>query len=410
MTAVFVNDLSICCALGNTASEVTNAFLSIDQAAASPLVFSDAYSPGKQVPLGICDVHLPQLPAGNETFDCRNNQLLWKLYGDIEQTLNTLVGSNGESRSASGNWARVGIVLGTSTSGIQQAEIATHARIKDGTLPKDFHFTQQQLSGGGDFLLENTPIKGPSFTVSTACSSSGHALASAKRLIEMDLCDVVLAGGVDTLCQFTVQGFGALEAVSTERTNPFSVNRRGINLGEGGALFVLSKYPDEVRLLGTGASTDAHHISAPHPQGRGALAAMTSALRDAGIDAADVDYINLHGTGTGQNDSAEAMAVNHLFGADVMCSSTKPLTGHTLGAAGIIEAALCTLMLSQQNNPERTVLPHIYDGEFDGEINPVKLAIPAEAGQQMKNLAICLSNSFAFGGNNAAIIFALSAT
>ena len=396
---VYVNRVATCSALGASAADTAERLAQINSQTDSPLQATDSYSPGRSVPLGRLNFELPAMPQGSEQFECRNNRVLWHLYREVAETLSEL--------AAHSDWSRVGLILGTSTSGIEESEFATAERLNTGELPESYHFVQQQLSGGSDFLTSVTSITGPSFSISTACSSSGHALATAKRLIEMDLCDVVLAGGVDTLCQFTVQGFAALEAVSPDLTNPFSANRRGINLGEGGALFVLSRYPADVALKGVGASTDAHHISAPHPEGKGAASAMQAALTDAGIEASEVDYVNLHGTGTGQNDSAEGMAVNALFGESVLASTTKPLTGHTLGAAGILEAALCYLMLSKTFNPSRRVLPHIYDGSYDPEIKPVKLATPDGTDLVLPDLSVCLSNSFAFGGNNAAIVLGL---
>jgi 3-oxoacyl-[acyl-carrier-protein] synthase-1 len=211
----------------------------------------------------------------------------------------------------------------------------------------------------------------------------------------------VIAGGADSLCGFTIAGFQSLEAVSIERCNPFSVHRNGINIGEGAALFLMTRAPGPVRLAGSGESADAHHMSAPDPTGRGARSAISQALDRAGLAPREIDYINLHGTGTLQNDAMESAVVAELFGADRPCSSTKALTGHALGAAGAIEAALCWLTLA--NNPRRRLPPHWWDGQPDPGLPALRLVRPGEAADGP--LRYALSQSFAFGGSNAALIF-----
>jgi len=215
------------------------------------------------------------------------------------------------------------------------------------------------------------------------------------------LADAVIAGGADSLCSFTIAGFQSLEAVSPVRCNPFSVNRRGINIGEGAALFLMTRKPGPVRLAGAGESSDAHHMSAPDPTGRGALLAIAQALEHGRVSPHDIDYINLHGTGTVQNDAMESDAVSRLFGERTYCSSTKPVTGHALGAAGAIEAALCWLTLA--DNPERRLPPHWWDGEADPNLRPLHLVDPGQVAS--RPLRYALSQSFAFGGSNAALLF-----
>jgi 3-oxoacyl-[acyl-carrier-protein] synthase-1 len=241
-------------------------------------------------------------------------------------------------------------------------------------------------------------VNGPVYAISTACSSGAKALASAKRLITSGLCDAVIAGGVDTLCRLTVQGFSALEAVSDEVCNPFSKNRNGINIGEAAALFVISKSEQGVLLRGIGESSDAYHISAPQPEGEGAAQCMQQAINDAGIQAAEIDYVNLHGTATVLNDQMEARAVNRVLGNDVLCSSTKPFIGHTLGAAGAIEAAICWLTLTDESGFTPI---HRWDGEWDRNLPELNLA---HASTSTKSINRVLSNSFAFGGNNIALV------
>jgi 3-oxoacyl-[acyl-carrier-protein] synthase-1 len=221
-------------------------------------------------------------------------------------------------------------------------------------------------------------------------------------MIRMGLCDAVVTGGVDTLCGFTVAGFSALESVSAAPCNPLSAARNGINLGEGAALFLMSREPAAVALCGWGESSDGHHMSAPDPAGGGARLAMEAALRRAGIAAADVDYINLHGTATVQNDAMESRAVANLFGAHVAVSSTKPFTGHTLGAAGAVEAAFCWLAM-QDDNPEGRLPPHLWDRVQDPALPVLNVVRPGD--RLGRPLRWALSNSFAFGGSNATLVF-----
>jgi 3-oxoacyl-[acyl-carrier-protein] synthase-1 len=225
-------------------------------------------------------------------------------------------------------------------------------------------------------------------------------MASAARLLKAGMADAVITGGADSLCRFTVAGFGALGSVSEQRCNPFSANRNGINIGEGAALFLMTREPGPVRLAGWGETSDAHHMSAPDPEGKGAERAIREALVRAGIDASDIDYVNLHGTATPQNDAMEAGAVQRTLGIDVPCSSTKPLTGHALGAAGAIEAALCWIALTR--NQEHRLPPHWWDGVVDPAIAPIRLVRPRERANAA--LRYALSQSFAFGGSNAALI------
>jgi 3-oxoacyl-[acyl-carrier-protein] synthase-1 len=215
----------------------------------------------------------------------------------------------------------------------------------------------------------------------------------------------VLCGGVDSLCRLTLNGFSSLEAVSSERSNPFSVNRSGINIGEAAVLFLMTREANRdhrIALLGAGASSDAHHISAPEPNGRGAQQAMQKALNNAGVQADEIDYLNLHGTATQHNDSMESLAVNAVFPNGVPCSSTKPLSGHTLGAAGALEAAFCWLALSPEN-PDRQLPPHVWDGQADTNLPAMAWVKPGDTLQSHSPRRL-MSNSFAFGGNNVSLI------
>lgn len=238
---------------------------------------------------------------------------------------------------------------------------------------------------------------GPAYTISTACSSSARAIISGRRLIDAGLVDVAIVGGADSLSRMPVNGFNSLESFSPTLCEPFGRNRRGITIGEAAALMVLTREPGEVALLGAGESSDAYHISAPHPQGEGAIRAINQALNEAGITAADVGYINLHGTATPLNDRIEAQVIHDLFGDRVPCSSTKHLTGHTLGAAGITEAALSWLILTRS----LPLPPQDFSRYAPDDTLPAFGLLHQSA---PLNKPVILSNSFAFGGNNASLL------
>lgn len=344
--------------------------------------------------LGALPGELPPLPAAVAGWDSRNNRLLSTLAAEIADELSAAIRRFGAHRIA--------VVIGTSTSGIAEGEAAIAHHQGADAWPPGFHYRQQETGSAAAFLAEMLGLSGPAYVVATACSSSAKALASARRLIRAGLCDAAIVGGADTLCHITVSGFASLEALSPTPCNPFSANRTGITIGEGGALFLLSPDRSEVALAGLGESSDAHHISAPAPDGSGALAAMRGALADAGLAPGQIDYLNLHGTATALNDSMEAKAVAALFDPMVLCSSTKAMTGHTLGAAGAVEAAILWLTLSQDWNPEGRVPPHLWDGVADPDLPRLDLAgtdVRLPAGQRVAGL----SSSFAFGGSNCCL-------
>ena len=333
---------------------------------------------------------LPSIPDQLNAYTCRNNRLALAATQQIEAEL--------ESARQRYTSDRIGVVIGTSTSGVDEAEAAVAAWHHTGKIPDSFNYTSQEVGASADFLALYYGLKGPAYAVSTACSSSGKVFASARGLIMSGLCDAVLVGGVDTLCELTVNGFAALEATSQDRCNPFSRNRRGINVGEGAAVFLMSREATGPSLEGVGESADAYHMSAPDPSGAGARAAMSAALQEAGLEADDIDYINLHGTATRLNDCMESRAVYDMFGKATPCSSTKPLTGHTLGAAGATEVALCWLLLTHE---KPVIAPHVYDGEKDEELSDICLVTESDASGPVN---VVMSNSFAFGGNNVSVI------
>lgn len=291
--------------------------------------------------------------------------------------------------------SRLGIIIGASNTGIHEAQKHLNIALETGTLPQEFSLSEIELYSPTAFLREKTGFAGPAYTVSTACSSSAKVFQDAKDLIEQDICDAVLVGGVDARCDFALNGFNALSALSYKHTNPMSRNRDGINLGEAAALFIMVRGEEGIKLLGVGESSDAYHLTSPDPTGSGAIASMNSALTNAGLAPDEIDFINMHGTGTVANDAMESLAINSVFGDNVLCASTKPLTGHTLGAAGAVSVALSWLMVKHQ-----FVIPHIFDGEYATDCAKIKLATM----QNKKNINKVLCNAFAFGGSNASVI------
>jgi 3-oxoacyl-[acyl-carrier-protein] synthase I len=346
--------------------------------------------PGHELHLGAVRSELPSVEHLPQEQRSRNNALLLAALEQIRGQVDAAVARHGAHR--------IGVVLGTSTSGVGESETAIAALVRAGQLPAGFHVEQQELGSPALMLAGLLGLGGPRYVVSTACSSGAKALASGARLLKAGLCDAVLVGGVDALCGMTVAGFTALDSVDSARCRPMSATRSGINIGEGAALFVLSREPSAVRLSGWGESSDAHHISAPEPSGRGALAAMREALDRAGLAPADIGYLNLHGTATPQNDAMESRAVAELFGLDLPCSSTKPLTGHALGAAGAIEAAIAWLTVAGDGR-----LPvHHFDGQRDTGLPQIALVEPGRRLPAAPRHV--MSNSFAFGGNNASLV------
>ncbi|MCH1931076.1 beta-ketoacyl-[acyl-carrier-protein] synthase family protein [Shewanella sp. A25] len=394
---VAITQIGLCTPLGQTAQQVLDRLIAGDTSA---MQRSDSLLFGEPTLVAPVVAELPEIPAHLAQFDCRNNQLLLSAALQIGDTVEQAKRDFGANR--------IGVVLGTSTSGIAKGEQALAYRHEHGHFPADYHYFQQELGSTSDFVRHLFGLEGPCYTISTACSSSAKVFASADRLLKARLCDMVIVGGVDSLCQLTVNGFNALESVSKGHCNPFSANRDGINIGEGAALFVLTLGESEVMLAGIGESSDAHHISAPHPEGAGAIAAMQAALKHAQISAQDIDYINLHGTATPKNDAMESRAVTHVFGqvsgqSQPPASSTKPLVGHTLGAAGAIEAAFCYLLLSNLNH-NKALPPHRFDGKCDSEDPAIALVDENRVAIDGK-LNYVMSNSFAFGGSNASLIF-----
>jgi 3-oxoacyl-[acyl-carrier-protein] synthase-1 len=385
---IYLNDMGILCALGSGRKQVESNLLRGYQGG---MTESSDYCQDPLV-LGVVQEKLPQVPESLSQYACRNNRMLLHVMEQIRPTLERCL--QGVSLD------RVGVVLGTCTGGNSEAQDFLNAYSQQQAMPSDFNPDITFMGNCADFVADYLNIRGPRYSMSTACSSSGNALASAARLIQCELCDLVVVGGADALCSLTVRGFSALGIVSSTVCNPSSVNRNGANIGEGAALFVMSKKPAGVRLASVGVCSEAFHISKPRADGSGAEKAMSLALHNARLGTEDIHYVNLHGTATALNDAMENLAINRLLGSKVPCSSTKSMTGHALGAAAAIEAAICWMLL--EKNADKVGLPvHCWDGQSDANLADLSLVGP---GQESLELKHCMSNSFAFGGNNASII------
>lgn len=325
-------------------------------------------------------------------WDCRNNRL-----ADLGLRQDGFIDAIEHARLYYGA-DRIGVFIGTSTSGVQQTELAYRERDPAlDRLPDWFNLrTTQSTFSVADFVRLRLQLNGVAVAISTACSSSAKVFASAHRAMRAGLCDVAVVGGVDSLCLTTLYGFNALQLVSPDICRPADARRQGLSLGEAAGFALLT--PDdgstEFVLEGYGESSDAHHMSTPDPEGRGAAAAMRDALQRGGIEADAIDYINLHGTGTPANDLAEDKAVIALFGTGTPCSSTKGWSGHTLGAAGILEAVFSLLCLREGLLP-RSLNTREKDAALRGNI-----LLQSHAA----NLRRVLSNSFGFGGNNCSLL------
>jgi len=343
----------------------------------------------------VADVDAVRLPQPLQYFDCRNNRLAQ--LGLMQDGFDLAVQAAVERLGA----RRVGVFLGTSTSGILTTEIAyRHRDPLTGALPGNFDYRGSHNSFSvADYVSRRFGLTGPAVTVCTACSSSAKVFAAAQRMLAADQIDAAIVGGVDSLCLTTLYGFHSLQLSSPQPCRPFDLARDGLSIGEAAAFALLERAPatldpEAILLLGAGESSDAYHMSSPHPEGSGARSAMQRALADARLAPEDVDYINLHGTGTPSNDSAESCAVTALFGTATPCSSTKGATGHALGAAGALEAVICALALKVGLMP----------GGLNLRQRDPKLALNYLTGNQHAPLRRVLSNSFGFGGANCALL------
>jgi 3-oxoacyl-[acyl-carrier-protein] synthase-1 len=341
-------------------------------------------------------VDAQRLPKDLQIFNCRNNRLAEL---GVQQD-----GFFDAVQAAAARWGRrrVGVFIGTSTAGIMQTELAYRARdAVSGALPPSFEYgTTHNSFSVADYLRQRCRLEGPAVAVSSACASSAKVFGSARRMIEAGLIDAALVGGTDSLCLTTLYGFHSLQLSSPAPCRPFDAARDGISIGEAAAFALLERVPenldpDAVLLYGVGESSDAYHMSAPHPEGLGAKRAIQAALTAASMEPGDVDYINLHGTGTPSNDRSESQAVTSIFGPTTPCSSTKGATGHTLGAAGALEAVISVLAIQNGLMP---------GGVHTHRIDPT---LTAHYIKENRRTAVrrVLSNSFGFGGANCSLIF-----
>jgi 3-oxoacyl-[acyl-carrier-protein] synthase-1 len=338
--------------------------------------------------VGALDVALPELPAEVQPWSTRSARVAALLLGDLERPL----------RSMRERWRpeRIGILMGTSTAGADVTEAAYGEFVQKGSLPEGYDLWRHHTYGATlEVVRHLTGAQGPAWMHSTACTSSAKPLASARRLIRAGILDAAIVGGIDTLCAMTLSGFHCLGALSGTACRPFGAGRTGINIGEGGAILLIERSGDgEALLEAVGESSDAYHISAPHPQGLGATLAMRRALEEAGCSAGDVGHINAHGTGTPLNDSAESLAIAEVFGLEVPVVSPKSYTGHTLGAAGATEAAISLFSILEGWAPASLRV----DPKDD------KVAVNVICERTSGTYRRVLSNSFAFGGNNVSVL------
>ncbi|MEJ2095228.1 MAG: beta-ketoacyl-[acyl-carrier-protein] synthase family protein, partial [Gammaproteobacteria bacterium] len=340
------------------------------------------------------NVELVEIPNDLKHFDCRNNRLALLAINqdDFNSEISRVCGQYGTPR--------IGLFLGTSTSGVHEAELAYRNRDrKSGSLPTSFDLHHTHLIHSVvEFIRELLGLKGPSLAISTACSSSAKVFAAASRHMHVGLCDAAIVGGVDSLCLSTLYGFNALQLISPLPCQPWDIDRKGINIGEGAGFVLLERDVADktsIALLGYGESSDAHHITTPHPDGKGAALAMERALQMANLTDDVIDYVNLHGTATTSNDASEDAALRSVFDQIPPFSSTKGWTGHTLGAAGITEAIIACQAIEHgfipgtinTSQPDKQLSEGIVLESHDCPINTV------------------LSNSFGFGGSNCSLIF-----
>ncbi len=401
LSPIYVHAYEGICALGTGRAAIQRKLFDA-QCAPTDGIVSSAFSPNTSMFLGLASpecTRIESLPEHTpKQFKSRNNALLYHTFLQLESEWQHL--SQGVSSH------RVAVVLGSSNSGIAQGEAAILFQEQNQCLPVEYCYAQQEYGSPAQFLAWLLGVNGPAYTISTACSSGAKALISGARLLQHNLCDLAVVGGADVVSQLTAQGFLSLEAIDGGRCQPFAQARKGIHLGEGAALLVLSREPAAIQLSGWGESSDAHHIAAPQPDGLGAERCMRQALRYAQLEARQIDYLNLHGTATRQNDAMEAQAVARVLGGQVKISSTKSFTGHTLGAAGAVEALFSCMILQYASEHGLSALhvpPHWINGGIDAELPELNFALPERC--TVTQVRHVMSNSFGFGGSNASLIF-----
>lgn len=371
-----------------------NEFLSNILSGKTGISYSDSFIKDKSIPVGIVkdlSVSIKDIPLKLqlEEFNTRAVFMLMPLLVNLQDKVDALKRKYGSER--------IGISFGTTNPGMEENLEAFRYYHKTGDFSK-YSIHRNSLYNPARFCALFYDIKGPVFTISTACTSGIKAVIQGYRLIQSGLCDAVICGGSDSLNSLTVNGFNNLQILSDSNSNPFSRNRDGVNLGEASVLFLLTKDKEysDIRIKSFSSNNDAFHITKQNPQSPYALKLLSDLQKGMGDES--IDYINLHATGTVPNDQVESFAINQVFGSNVLCSGIKQLTGHTLGVAGSLEAALCVLLADKR---ETTLPPHIYDGEYDENISTVNLVKKDDTNKyKIQNTA---SLNFAFGGDNSAI-------
>lgn len=390
MLPLFVTGYTIVCAPGNGREAITEA-LRNNQGGLRPNDFGSAkletYT-GK-----VAGIDGVSLPDSLSDYNCRNNRLA-EMTLSQDEFIGQVTALKQRTQSS-----RIGLFLGTSTAGTLSTEEAYREERLTSHFPENYRYKNTHaLNSLVEYVQKRLGIEGPASTISTACSSSAKVFCEAERFIAAGLCDAAVVGGVDSLCYNTLFGFNSLQLLSREKCCPFDIDRSGISIGEAGGFMILEKQPHndaKTLLRGYGESSDAYHISSPHPKGLGAIKAMETAMDKAQLNVKDIAYINLHGTATPSNDKSEAAAVSKLFSSDTICSSTKGCTGHTLGAAGIVEAIITCLGL------ESGFIPGTLNTKTLDENLNINLAFSLED----RSYSHALSNSFGFGGTNCSLIF-----
>jgi len=399
-TSYYLNAMGICCNIGDSKELISERLFSKVETIESMkrfLSYNEKFlEQDNGCYLGEITNDLPKIPNGYEAYESRNNRILLSLFLQIAEEVYLAISKYGTDRIA--------VILGTSTSGIAEGETAFFHYKSTGAFPENYNFDVQEIADGSEFISEFLGLSNMAVTISTACSSSNKTFAHAQEMMAAGICDAAIVGGVDSLCKMTVNGFNALSALSQEPCNPFSKNRSGISIGEGGAMFLMTSEPSEIQVIGVGESSDGTSMTSPDPKGFGAEKALCKVLLKANIKASDVCYINLHGTATLQNDSMESKAVSNIFGSKILCSSTKPITGHVLGASGAIEAGFCWLMLSKKYNEYYRALPQLWDGILGDDIALNNFAKVGDHLPVNKKIKYVISNSFAFGGSNTSLL------
>ena len=387
----FLSKPGLICACGSNPDEFFDSITKGDQSGIKKITLGKTED-GEDRIFFVGKIDDSKLKKTGDKYEMRMLQIFQAALDEIAPAVEKAVAKFGKER--------VGVCIGSCDNGSELSLPAHKDFFEKGAFPKDYALEIQGADYPATFCAEKFGLEGLSLAFSTACSSSASAIAKARELLQADMLDAVVCGGVDVSSNTVLIGFDTLGAVSHEITNPMSLNRHGITLGEGAAVFVLSKEDLDgtgIELLGAGESSDASHMTAPLEDGSGAAAAMESALKDAGMGADEIDYVNLHATGTKLNDSMEAKAVDKVFsGRKVPVSGTKPMTGHTLGAAGSLELAACFLAIEKQKLPI-----HLNDGILDEAMPELNLVRKAETASEIR---ICMSNSFAFGGCNVSLI------